>query len=151
MDLYTEFCSIAREFAERNVRYVVVGALAMAFYDRPRFTRDIDLLVLPQGVESAAEALAKLGYLRSTEPWTLNDVPLTFHRFIRTEGEDHLLVDVMAGDGEEYRRIVADAVEEPCDGFRVCLARKEDIIWLKGLRGSDQDRVDIERLSDDKA
>ena len=40
-----------REFIEllnaRNVRYLVVGAYALAFHGRPRYTGDIDFFVQP--------------------------------------------------------------------------------------------------------
>lgn len=41
-------------------------------------------------------------------------------------------------------------VVEKSEAGPVPIARKEDLIWLKQLRNSDQDQVDIRRLSDDE-
>lgn len=39
MDLYEEFFLIVKTLNKKKVRFALVGGLALAFYDRPRFTR----------------------------------------------------------------------------------------------------------------
>jgi len=70
LNLYDEFFMIIRSFNLAGLKYVVIGGIAMAFHDTPRFTRDI--------------------------------------------------------------------------------ASKDDIVWLKRHRDSEQDRVDIKRLKNDE-
>ena len=43
MNLFDEFSAIVKAFQKKKMRFAVVGGLAMAFYDEPRFTRDIDI------------------------------------------------------------------------------------------------------------
>ena len=42
----------------------------MAFHDQPRFTKDIDILALPEDLEIIKKAFEELGYLESSSPWT---------------------------------------------------------------------------------
>ena len=45
MNLYDEFFSMISLFNKLEIRYAVVDGIALAFHARPRFTRDIDVLV----------------------------------------------------------------------------------------------------------
>ncbi len=57
-----------REFIEllnaHNVRYLVVGAYALAFHGRPRYTGDIDFFVQPsaQNAELVAKIIEEFGF-----------------------------------------------------------------------------------------
>jgi hypothetical protein len=149
MELFGEFFSIVRRLELEGVDYCVIGGLAMAFHDRPRFTRDIDLLVPDEAAGGAFAVLRAAGYAESAEPWSVSE-GVRLHRFLKSEGDDMLVVDLLTAADERHRRIVADAVEEQWAEGRVRIARKADLAWLKQQRGSDQDRVDIGRLSDDQ-
>ena len=41
---YEEFLELLNK---RNVRYCIIGAFAFAFHTRPRYTKDIDILIDP--------------------------------------------------------------------------------------------------------
>jgi hypothetical protein len=58
-----DFVDLLTEFAAFEVRYLVIGGYAVGFHDRPRATKDLDLLVEadPQNVRQACEALAAFG------------------------------------------------------------------------------------------
>lgn len=150
MNLFDEFYSIVQTLDTAGIPYAVVGGLAMAFHDQPRFTRDIDLLVAADDTHRVAKAMETLGYLAASEPWTFANSGLTLHRYFKTAGEDHLIVDILVGDQPRHRRIVASASEQPWSQGVVRLARKGDLIWMKQQRGSDQDQVDIRRLEHDE-
>ena len=150
MDLFEEFFAIIQALDGARIRYAVVGGLAMAFHDEPRFTRDIDFLIHPDDASRVPATMMANGYVEATEPWTFQTTPLTLHRYIRTDGEDHLVVDVLVGDQARYREIVEAATDEPWSNGTARVVRREDLIWLKEQRGSDQDRLDIRRLQDDQ-
>ena len=46
MDLYKEFFIPVDLFSRNDIDYAVCGGLAVAFYGYPRFTKDIDLLLV---------------------------------------------------------------------------------------------------------
>ena len=150
MNLYDEFFSIVVELRKRQISYSTIGGIAMAFHTEPRFTRDIDLLVDPDAMDEVRETLAKRGYFESSEPWTFKKTHLTLHRFLKAEGEDHLVVDVLTSREKRYKEILKNSLEQESADGPVRIAGKDDIIWLKQQRGSDQDQVDIRRLRDDE-
>jgi hypothetical protein len=45
MNVFEEFSRLIKALAEHEVKYALVGGVAMAFYAEPRFTRDVDLLI----------------------------------------------------------------------------------------------------------
>jgi hypothetical protein len=134
MNLFDEFFAIVRELGKNDIAYSVVGGIAMAFHSEPRFTREIDLLVAAKQIKSVKRLLRRLGYSESSAPPTFQNTHLTLHRFMKTEGEDHLIADILTGEGPRYKESIENSVEaEWAEGF-VKVARREDIIWMKQQR-----------------
>ena len=42
MNVFDEFSAVVARLEEQNIRYALVGGVAVAFYAEPRFTQDID-------------------------------------------------------------------------------------------------------------
>jgi hypothetical protein len=148
MNLYDEFFSMISLFNKLGIRYAVVGGIALAFHARPRFTRDIDVLVHQDDMSLLKMAMGRLGYEETAEPWILTNTTLTLHRFLKIEGQDELMIDILVANTDEHFRIIQDAgLAESATGM-VPVAAKRDIIWLKRSRNSDQDRVDISELEE---
>jgi len=122
----------------------------MAFHNYPRFTKDIDFIVMSEQIEEIKSLLKKIGYFESAQPWTFKSIPLSLHRFMKIEGEDFLIVDVLTGTDKQYKEIIENSISAKWSEGSVKIAKKDDIIWLKQLRNSDQDKVDIKRLQNDK-
>lgn len=150
MNLFDEFFTIVENFEKMGLKYAVVGGIAMAFHDQPRFTKDIDILVLPEDLEKIAIIFEKIGYLESAAPWTFKNTNLTLHRFMKIEGEDFLVVDILVGEEEKHKNVVKHSLVEKSEKGVVRIADKNDLIWMKKMRDSDQDKVDIKRLENDK-
>jgi hypothetical protein len=150
MNLYDEFFAIAGLFNQLGVRYAVVGGIAMAFHGKPRFTRDIDILVMPEDLEVVRTALARLGYEQFARPWRFRRADLTLHRFVKIEGKDELTVDVLPANTSEHRGVIANALKAESKAGIVRVATRKDIVWMKKSRNSDQDRVDIRELENDE-
>ena len=150
MNLYDEFFAITGVLNELGVRYAVVGGIAMAFHGRPRFTRDIDILVSPEDFDLARTAFDRLGYKQYTKPWTFIKTNLTLHRFVKIVGKEDLMVDVLLADAADHRQVVANALRVRSKAGLVRVATRKDIVRLKKIRNSDQDRVDIRELENDE-
>ena len=60
----TDFLTVLCEFQERNIRYVLVGGLAVLLHGVDRLTADIDLVVdlAPEQASQAVETLLMLGF-----------------------------------------------------------------------------------------
>jgi predicted nucleotidyltransferase len=151
MNVFEEFKRLVQELEKQAVRYALVGGVAMAFYTEPRFTQDIDLLVDSEDFERTKSILEKDGYFESALPWTFPEVAIELHRFLKVADEDdEMLIDILVARNEETRKIIRNAVEAESGHGRVMLVSKPDLIWLKRTRDSKQDRVDLEKLEDDK-
>jgi len=150
MNVFEEFNHLVKELETRKVRYALVGGVAMAFYTEPRFTRDIDLLIDSEDYEKAKGILEKEGYFESASPWTFKRVPIELHRFLKVIDEDEMNIDILIAEIEEVRRIIRDSVEAESEEGRIKIASRKDLIWLKRMRDSKQDQVDIEKLEDEK-
>ncbi len=150
MNLYNEFFSIIPYFNKMGVRYAVVGGIALAFHDRPRFTDDIDILVHPEDLELVKITFDRLDYRESTNPWTFKNTNLTLHRFLKIVPDDELIVDILLANTDKHQKIISDAIDADSKDGIIRVARKVDLIWLKQFRNSSQDKVDIENLKNDQ-
>jgi len=46
MNLFEDFSSIIKQFNKNGISYALIGGIALAFHDEPRFTKDIDFLII---------------------------------------------------------------------------------------------------------
>ena len=150
MNIYDEFFSIIKGLDEADIQYAIVGGIALSFYTRPRYTKDIDILVLSEGIDNIKSILKGIGYTFEATPWSFRNTDITLYRLTKIEGQDFLTVDLLAGNEERYREIIRDAIIEETEYGSVCIASPKDLIWMKRLRNSKQDIADIEALQSDK-
>ncbi|MBD5780950.1 nucleotidyltransferase [Pelagicoccus sp. NFK12] len=149
MELYREFFSIIEKLNEHGLDYSVVGGIALAFHDTPRFTRDIDILAKPADLEKYEGIFQKLGYHKTSEPWSFGSTQLTMHRFGKKSEEDEeelVVIDLLIGHESRHHEIIDASIIDDSPAGKVRLAQREDLIWMKKLRGSKQDEADIENL-----
>jgi hypothetical protein len=59
MQATKDFEELLRAFLRNDVRFVIVGAHALAWHARPRYTKDLDILIEPS-TENAERVLAAL-------------------------------------------------------------------------------------------
>lgn len=149
MNAFDEFQLLIIELENQDIRYALVGGVAMAFYDEPRFTEDIDLVVFTEDFTKFKELITPKGYFESTDPWTFQKIDITLHRFVKIVNEDHMMIDALVPTLEIGRKIINNVVIAESKDGKVKIASKEDLIWLKSLRNSKQDQADIERLQND--
>ncbi len=150
MNVFEEFPKIISAFEDEDLRYALVGGVAMAFHDEPRFTKDIDILLIPEDIAKLEKILSKNGYVESTAPWTFKNVDMTLHRYLKIEEKEHLQLDVLTANEKRSKQIIKNALEAESEQGIVRVATKKDLIWMKKQRDSDQDKVDIKKLEDDK-
>lgn len=149
MNIFEEFPDIVNAIEKENIKYALVGGIAMAFHSEPRFTRDIDILVFPEDLGKIRELLTQHGYIESAAPWTFKKTNMTLYRFIKAEEHEHLQLDILTANEERHMQIVEDALEAESEHGKIRVGTKRDLIWLKQQRGSDQDKVDIKKLQED--
>ena len=121
----------------------------MAFHDLPRFTKDIDILILSKETEKIKSIMHQLAYFESSKPWTFQSTKITLHRFVKTEDDNFMIVDILVGQDQIHQAVIDRAIADKSENGKVMIATKNDLIWLKQFRNSKQDQADIERLEND--
>ena len=150
MKIYDEFFSIIKKLNEANIHYAVVGGIALSFHTQPRYTKDIDILLLEGDIDNLKSILKKMGYTFEANPWTFKNTNITLHRLTKIEGEDSLTIDLLVGNEGRHKEIIENAIVEETEYGLTCIASREDLIWMKRFRNSKQDIADIEALENDK-
>lgn len=153
------YSEVFDSFNRNNVRYLVVGGVAMNLHGVPRMTYDLDVMIAldPDNSRNAWHALISLGFSPR--------VPVTLDEFADTNKRDELLLKknmivLSFFKGTKQFDVVDIFVKNPID-FEVCYRRKkiyhsksinvtvvdkEDLIQLKSLTNRQQDAADIESL-----
>jgi hypothetical protein len=144
-----DFKELLSLFNEEGVRYLIVGAFALAFFGRPRYTKDLDVWVDPAGDNSARvfRALAKFGApLDNVSAEDFGDEDTIFRI-----GVEPVRIDILAGisgvafDGACLRRTPADYA-----GIAVGVISRDDYVANKRASGRPHDLRDIESLLEDE-
>jgi len=140
---YEEF---VESLNQSGVRYLIVGAHAVAFHARPRATKDFDLLIDPTG-ENAERVLRAIRQFLGTDLGLTREDLSTPGRVVQL-GVAPSRIDLMAQISgiEDFQRAWerrVDAVFSDVPAHYLCL---EDLIQAKASAGRDQDKADLRVL-----
>jgi hypothetical protein len=149
ISLFDEFFRIVAVLNDKQVPYAICGGMAVSLYTEPRATKDIDILLCTKDLEPLRAAITTVGYRQWAPPWTFRSSGLTLNRFLRFDGPEYLVVDVLTGPQSEYEKMVANAIVEQTPQGPVRLVAREDLITLKRARNSLLDQADIAALQND--
>ena len=145
IDLAKDFRDLLRAFVDRKVRFLVVGAYALAVLGRPRATADLDVWVEPT-VDNAEKAYAALRAF-GAPLHELKEADLAYPGVIFQIGLPPLRIDILTQiSGVEFstawlRRRAAIFGDVPVD-----VIGREDFIINKRATGRLKDLADAERL-----
>jgi hypothetical protein len=139
---YEEFLGLLNK---HNVRYCVVGAFALAFHARPRYTKDIDIFVEPttDNAERLLVALDEFGF------GSLNLAVEDFSTQgnIIQLGYEPVRIDIMTSiKGLEFADIWKSRIPGPYGKQIVNFIDRQNLIRSKKLSNRAQDKADLELL-----
>lgn len=129
-----------------KVRYLVVGAHALAYYTEPRFTKDLDIWVeaSPENAQKVFKALAAFGA-------PLTDVSVsdfTAPDLIYQIGVPPCRVDVMTGiSGVSFSAAWRRRKRAEYGVVRISVLGRADLIRNKRASGRPQDLLDVRNLT----
>ncbi|MBI3269948.1 MAG: hypothetical protein HYZ53_13055 [Planctomycetes bacterium] len=143
--------ALAVALRERGVRHMVVGGLAVAVHGRPRFTRDIDLVVsLSTGnVVDFLRTLASQGFTLQEENLAcrLLSPGQVGRAFFGQEGvEERLHVDMMIVLPGYEQQSLGRAKPHKLLGEEFLVASAEDLLLSKLVSGRPIDVADAESI-----
>lgn len=150
LDLYDELRKLITAFDEHDIDYALCGGVAMAVYDHPRATIDIDLLILGESLDQVLAIATKLGYDIRGLDMTFATGKIEIRRMSKIDRESgHLLSLDFLLVTPEVRDVWNSRVRVDRESGRLCVVSRAGLIALKSLRGSLQDQADIAALNED--
>jgi len=151
LDLYKEFKALVNELQSEGLEYALCGGLAMAVYAIPRATTDIDILVEKSSVTKVEKIARRRGFEIKALPMSFKGGSIIINRLSKIEKEsgDILSLDILVVTSE-IEPIWVTRKEMKWDNGKFWVVSREGLIKLKSIRGSLQDKSDIEALKEDR-
>jgi hypothetical protein len=144
-DLARDFRDLLRAFSDHRVRFMVVGAYALAVLGRPRGTGDLDVWVEPTPDNAARTFAALREYGAPVHDLTPDD--LATPGVVFQVGLPPLRVDVLTAlDGVSFGPAWRRRVRATFGGVRVSVIGRRDFIANKLATGRLKDLADAQRL-----
>lgn len=149
VDLAKDFRDLLRAFVDHEVRFLVVGAYALAVHGRPRATGDLDVWVEPSPMNADRVLAALREFGAPLHDLTRDD--LARPGVVFQIGLPPLRIDVLTQiSGVEFREAWPRRSEADFEGVGVGVIGREDFLANKRASGRTQDLADVERLAPER-
>ena len=149
--------SVSKDFEElfaclnaHRVRALIVGAYAVAFHGKPRFTKDIDILVEPasENAERLVAALADFGF--GSVGLSVNDFEEP-GRIVQLGYPPNRIDLITAIDGVDFDSAWRGRVAGRYGSAEVFYLGRDELIRNKLASGRPQDQVDLTALGEGRS
>lgn len=143
--LNEDYKEMLQFLADEKVKFMLVGAYALAAHGYPRATMDIDIWVMPSPENAAAvlSALQRFGAPLDN----LSAADLQKDDTIFQIGVAPRRIDIITGaSGLEFDKAFSDAVKVEIEGIQVLIPSVDDLIRNKRATGRTKDIADAEAL-----
>lgn len=141
-----DFKEFLRLLNKHKVKYCIIGAYAFAFYARPRYTKDIDILMEPSEENSkrVISVLKQFGFKYKN----LTEADFSKEGTIVQLGYPPLRIDLLTSiQGFEFEHLWKNREEGKYGSQKVFFIGLKDLIKCKQSAGRPQDRVDLKILN----
>lgn len=145
MKVEKDYAELLKLFNKNKVRYCIVGAYAVAFYAKPRYTKDIDILVEPNR-ENARRII------KSLDEFGFKNLRLTEEDFSQEDkiiqlGYEPLRVDILTSiEGCSFKEIWKNKKTSRYGRQKVFFIGINELIKNKRVSKRRQDKVDLDIL-----
>ena len=143
--LPSDFADFLRLLEKYKVRYIVVGAWAAALHGRPRYTKDIDILIARESSNSAK-------MIKVLEEFGFGSVDLSQDDFLREQyviqlGYEPNRIDILTDiAGVTFEHAEKRREIYKIEGISVPILSISDLISAKQASARPQDLADIDQL-----
>jgi hypothetical protein len=155
----SEFENIVRALNAADVRYLVVGGIAVVAHGYGRVTFDVDMVLhlRPDNIVRAFRALSTLGY-RPRVPVTAEQFAVEENRKrwivekgmtvlnLHSDGQRTTPIDVFVAEPFDFDATYARSIEQPCGGGSFRVVDLETLIRMKEAAGRPKDLDDAAHL-----
>jgi hypothetical protein len=132
---------------EEKVEFLLVGGYALGVYGHPRATKDIDLWIWtdPVNSEKTYRALATFGApLANVTPMAFSESGVIFQIGVPPNRIDL----ITKADGIEFKACYQNRAIVSIEGLDIPVISREDLILNKRTTDRPQDRVDVDVLEE---
>lgn len=146
MNVEKDYEDLLRLFNKNRVRYCIIGSYAVAFYAKPRYTKDIDLLIDPtiENGKRIVNALNEFGF----ESLKLSANDFSQAGIIIQLGYEPVRIDIITSiQGCSFETVWENRVEGTYGHERVFFIGLMDLIENKKQSNRPQDKDDLDLLS----
>ena len=147
MSLHGDFRGFLSSLISHQVRFLIVGAHALAVHGRPRFTGDLDVWTAREqsNADKLVRALADFGFEG------LDAAPFTEENRILSLGREPVRIDIFTHiPGLSFEDAWPRRVEADLGNLRVPVLGRADFVASKKAAGRPQDLLDLELLDPDE-
>jgi hypothetical protein len=145
MRVERDFEDLFELFNKHDVRYCVVGAYAVALYAKPRYTKDLDILVdaTKENAERILAALNDFGF----GSLALAEGDFCEPGMIIQLGYEPIRIDLITSiEGLQFEHVWQRRTTAPYGEQQVSFIGLEDLISAKRISNRMQDQADVELL-----
>ena len=153
MDLFDEMFGLTSAFNAAQIPYAVAGGMAVAIHGYPRFTKDIDLLILPRDEARAMSVAAERMFVFDGGRLPMGGgepVEREIVRVSKIEGKVIVTLDLMIVN-QSILPAWDSRIDFDLQDHRVTVVSRDGLKLLKKLAGRKQDFLDLEQLGLDYA
>ena len=142
MKVEKDYEELLKLFNKHNVRYCIVGSYALAFYVRPRYTKDMDILVEPstKNAHRILKALQEFGF---------GSLPLSEQDFMEKGriiqlGYEPVRIDLITSiEDMDFKKIWQNRALGQFGRQQVHFIGLKELITCKKISNRSQDRADL--------
>jgi hypothetical protein len=141
---WSEFLEI---FGRHGVRFLLVGAHALAAHGRVRATLDLDVFIdaTPANARKVGEALAEFGFANYRESWELFTTPYNVTMLGQVPNRIDILTRI---SGVTFSSAWRNRCEVKADHGTIAVIGLRDLIKNKRASGRNKDRSDLSLLAE---
>jgi hypothetical protein len=145
MAVEKDYEELLKLFNKHKVRYCIVGAYAVAFYAKPRYTKDMDILVEPE-LENARKIIKALGDF-GFKSLGLKESDFSQKGKIIQLGYEPLRIDIITSiEGCNFKKVWQNKTKGIYGKQKVFFIGIKELIKNKKTLGRKQDEIDLEML-----
>jgi hypothetical protein len=154
------YFELLQKLSEHNIKYLIVGGLAVNLYGVPRVTQDIDIIIAfeTSNLLRLSNVLKELGYVprlpgvnpedladaEKREDW-INNRNLKAFSFYHAK-DLYKAVDIVLVHPLDFNVAFKNRTVKKAQGTDINLVNIDDLIKMKSFSGRKQDLSDIELL-----
>ncbi|MBI5149515.1 MAG: nucleotidyltransferase [Candidatus Omnitrophica bacterium] len=145
MNVHSDYEDLFKVLNAYDIKYLLIGAYAVMYYAQPRYTKDIDVWIIPElnDVQKIYNALKEFGApLKRIKPEDFNDNTMIFQIGIAP-----VRIDIMTDlPGVSAKFAWRNKKRIRYGKTPVYVLGKEELVVAKKKAGRPQDGIDLEKL-----